>query len=133
MDILGARPNAFLILIAGWSFFLERKPATAFGFFAGIIQGATAGANLTHYAISCTVTAFAAASSRELRLERHVAMVLATGFAVTLLARLLFMFLAAPPGLGSYLGATILSGLMNGALVVPLFWLLSKLWARETH
>jgi cell shape-determining protein MreD len=124
--ILGAAPDFILTLIGAASLFLSRGAAAFLGFLLGVAMGSLSGANMTHYVVSRTVAAFLAAWSRELHLEPHKATVFFTVFLTTVIARVVFMFLAAPSGIAGYLGATILSGIYNGLLGIPVYALLWK-------
>lgn len=127
LAVFGARPDFILIALAAICPIVSRPGAIWTGFAGGVIQGAVAGANLTHYAISRIVTALALSWLPELRLESTPWLLAATGFLSTLLAQILLMFLAAPPGIAAFLGATIGSAVYNGVLMIPLFWVLGKL------
>lgn len=110
---------------------LTVRPGTGAGtgFLAGLIQGALAGANITHYVVSRAVSGFLLSWSRDSGLEFGTA---ATSIAVmiaTVGARLIFMFFAAPPDIGAFLQATILMALYNGVIAVPTSILLYR-WAK---
>lgn len=114
-----ASPDFLLILVGAVSMYATRRWAAVLGFAAGLFQGALSGANLMHYVASRTLGGFLVAWSRDLNLERHFLWVLVAGFLLTLCAQLVWMFLAAPPDIPAFLGATILSGLYNGVLLLP--------------
>ncbi|MBI5708582.1 MAG: hypothetical protein HZC36_16475 [Armatimonadetes bacterium] len=130
LSVFGVQPDFMVVAIAAAGPHLTRPGATWFGFFAGLCQGAVAGANLTHYVISRTSAGFLVGSLRELRLETGWALAAMTGFVATLFAQVVLMFLAPPANILGFLGATIGSAVTNGVLVVPLSLLLGR-WLPE--
>ena len=58
MGIFHATPNFLLIALGCTGVYLKRGPATALGFAVGLVEGALAGANLTLYVASRTITGF---------------------------------------------------------------------------
>ena len=129
MALFGASPDFLLISLAAGSLFLKRNQAGMLGFVCGLIHGALAGANLTHYVISRTIGGFLAAWSRTRTLEPNAALAIGTGFFLTLVSQVLFMFLSPPKsGLAAYLGATIITAAYNGVLVLPVY--LALKWLR---
>ena len=124
--LFGASPDYLLIGISAASFFLERMPAAAVGFTAGLVQGAISGANLGQYIAARTISGFLAGWFNDSRyVPSHLKLFL-TGVGVTLISRVILMFLAPPMGIGSYLAATILSAAYNGVLVLPVYALLKR-------
>ncbi|MFZ4506822.1 MAG: hypothetical protein ACOYON_03895 [Fimbriimonas sp.] len=128
LAIYGVSPDFLLIFLACLSPIGSRMQGASVGFAAGALQGALAGANLMHYAISRSVTGLLAAWSSEMRLQANPLLGLFTTMLVTVIARLLFLFLAPSPNLLGYLGATIGSATYNGVLAVPLYWLLNRIF-----
>jgi hypothetical protein len=128
LEIFGAQPDFLLVSLAGGALYLNRTQGAVLGFFCGLIHGGLAGANLTHYVISRTVGGFLAGWSKRTALEPNAVFAMATGFFLTVISRLLFMFLAAPKELLPYLGATIVTAAYNGVLVLPVYFLLR--WLR---
>lgn len=124
--VFGASPDFILIFLAATSVRLNHMPAAWNGFFAGVVQGAVAGANLTHYTISRTATSFLLARLPDFRLETSLALAGVTAFFTTIVGQIVFMFLAAPRPLLGFLGATIGSALMNGVLIVPVFLVIER-------
>jgi rod shape-determining protein MreD len=130
--LLGAEPDFLIVFLASFSLLASRYAGATVGFLAGVLQGALAGADLTHFAISRTLGGFLTSWSRDFQLEQTAVAVAGTAFATTLVCRVLFMFLAAPPDIARFLGATIISALMNGLLSVPTHRLLRAIWAPDT-
>lgn len=128
IQVLGARPEFVMIVLFSHSLLWRPMGASIGGFAAGLLQGALIGANLTHYVLSRAVGAFALSGSRSLGYELSVVLVGLVCALATVGTRLLFMFLAPPPSIPAYLGATIGSGLYNGLIAIPLFALLRRLY-----
>lgn len=122
-----AIPNFLLVLAAAWSPFLNRSQGALLGFAIGTLNGAVVGANLSQYVVSRTLTSFLAAWANDIRFAPSLPTLFATGFFSTVFANLAMMFLAPPPGIGAYLGATILSAVYNGVLVWPVYALLKRI------
>jgi rod shape-determining protein MreD len=127
LSIFGARPDFILILVSPLSMLVPRKKGSALGFAGGVLQGAIAGANLAPFAISKAVAGFMGAWSRNIELERNFIVVFVTTFVVSLIAGLVWMFLAAPQGVAVYLGDTIGSAMYNGVLAIPVYMLLERM------
>lgn len=127
MSILGAYPDFPLVAIAAVSPFLYRSGGSLFGFVLGVAHGAIAGANLMHYAISRAIAGFAGGWVNDLRIVPTYPAVMITTACLTVLTRLVFMFLAPPSGIGPYLGATIVGAVYNGVLVWPVYALLKRI------
>jgi len=122
-------PDFLLVTSAVLCLTVRPSTGAGTGFLAGLIQGALAGANLTHYVLSRAVTGFVLSWSRDSGVEFGTA---ASAFAVvisTIGSRLIFMFFAAPPDIGTFLQATILMALYNGVIAVPTCVLLYR-WAK---
>jgi rod shape-determining protein MreD len=124
--IFGVRPDFLLIVLVPLSLFVNRSTAAVLGFFAGLLYGAAAGANLTHYAVSRTLAGFAGSWSKATGLELNLVVLAITTAIVTVLAQMVWMFLAAPSGVLSFLGDTIGSAMYNGVLAVPFYMLLRR-------
>lgn len=127
MSIFGASPDFMLISLAAGSLFLNRAQGSWLGFACGLIQGALAGANVTHYVISRTTGGFFAGWSRTTTLEPNAILAFGTAFLLTLFSQVLLMFLAPPLQIGPYLGATIIAAAYNGVLVLPAYFLLKRM------
>jgi hypothetical protein len=126
MGIWSAHPDFFLVALASGALFASRAQAALLGFFCGLLHGALAGANLSHYVVSRTVAGFLGGWIRSTSLETNAWLAFGMGFLVTVASRLLFMFLAPPPQLLPFLQATILAAAYNGLLVLPVYLLFRK-------
>ena len=126
LSVFGATPDFLLIFSLVFSTALSRPGATALGFGAGLITGGLVAANLTHYIVSRTFTCFLASWSRRLRFELSYPTIATTVFLGTLIARILFMFTAAPRDVGLFLRDTIAEATYNGVLALPLYSLVKR-------
>lgn len=126
LEILGSRPDFMLTFMGCMCLFMSRTAGSVLGFFCGLTYGALAGVHLFASIFSRTVTGFIAPAGRKFGLEVTPLVVAATVFAVTVVSQLLWLFLAAPKGVLSFLGDTIRSAMYNGLLSVPLYALLRK-------
>ncbi|RYG35557.1 hypothetical protein EON81_12365 [bacterium] len=127
LGIGGAVPDFPIIVLAVLAPWLPRSGATVLGFFAGLVHGAVAGANLTAYAISRTLTGFGLGSMSSLELEPSVLLAMITAAIATLIAGLISLFLAPPPALTPFILATIGSAIYNGVLAAPAHLILGRL------
>jgi rod shape-determining protein MreD len=133
MSLVGVAPDFLLIFGLGISLHTSRPGAAGVGFFAGLIYGGLAGANITHYIISRCVACFATSWSRRLRLELNYPTVAATIFTGTVIARIFFMFTAAPQDVGGFLRDTIAEATYNGVLALPLYALVKRVMPQTSR
>jgi hypothetical protein len=124
--ILGARPDFLLAFLAPLCLLMHRVGGALTGFLAGLIQGAIAGANMTHYIVSRTLTGFIISWSRGLEYEVSLLLAGLIGALTTLLAQSLLMFLAPPPEIFPFMGATIRTAVYNGVLAMPIYAVLKR-------
>lgn len=132
MAIFGVPPDFLLVAMGAMALLTHRTKATSFGFLAGLIQGALSGANMAHYIVSRSVSAFAMAtvSRSGLQIGLLLAGVLCAG--MTVLAQFLLLFLAPPRDILSFIGATIGTAVYNGVLAMPLYALLRRFAEPQT-
>lgn len=125
--ILNARPDYILVMLSCICLYSSRSGGALAGFAAGLLSGAITGANLTQYIFSRTVTGFVDAWARNLGLDPNAVTAALNSFFMTVVAQLILMFFAPPPGIASFLGATIGSAMVNGVLAVPVNALLRRI------
>lgn len=124
---LGAvRPDFLLVVSLVLSIQARTTGALTLGFVAGVIQGALAGANLTHYVLSRVGAGAALAGLKSLGIEVSGLMAGVLVAAGTVVAQILLMFLAPPGAILPFLGATIGTALYNGVLGALLHALLKR-------
>ncbi|HRI43841.1 MAG TPA: hypothetical protein PLL78_14805 [Fimbriimonadaceae bacterium] len=134
LAVFGCEPNFLLAVMAPMA--LVSRPAVGgwIGFAAGLTQGALAGANLTHYVISRTVAGFLTSlgSLLDIRLAIGVAGLVCA--ACTLVAQVLFMFLAPPPGgsIVSYLLTSFGTSVYDALLAMPIYALIRRWFGPQT-
>lgn len=126
ISLLGAQPDFIVLTLSLVSMHVGRVPSLFCGFYFGLLQGALPTANLAHYILSRTLTAYAVAASNQLRLFPSAALVFATVALSTALSQTVWMFIAAPGNIGAFLGDTIGTAVVNGVLAMPLNALLRK-------
>lgn len=125
--ILNARPDYLLVMLSCLCLHANRSGGALLGFVAGLLSGAITGANMTQYIFSRSVAGFMDAWSRNLGLDPNSLTAALNSFFLTIVAQLILMFFAPPPGIASFLGATIGSAMVNGVLAVPVHALLRRI------
>jgi len=133
MAIAGSRPDFFLIVLTPLALWSPRKTGTILGFICGLVQGATAGANMVGYTASRTIAGFTISWSKQIGFQPNIVVIAITAGAATVLAQLVLMFLAPPAGVMSFLRDTIGSALYNGVLAVPVYLLLKGILNPSTR
>ncbi|MCW5942675.1 MAG: hypothetical protein KIS66_10615 [Fimbriimonadaceae bacterium] len=126
MAVFGCPPDFVLAVVLPASLLARRSGGSLLGFVAGVLQGGMAGANLTHYAISRAFAGFCGGWSRGMLAEPHGLLVFLHAAVGTLLAQVLFMFLAPPAEIVGYLFATIGTAMYNGVIAIPVHALLRR-------
>jgi hypothetical protein len=127
MAIFGAAPDFLLMVMSCLCLYASRTGGALIGFFCGFAAGAITGANLSHFIFSRTIAGFCDAWSRNLGLDPNAIVAAVNAFVVTVFAQVILMFLAPPPGIAAFLGATIGSATVNGVLAVPVHALLRRI------
>lgn len=127
LAIFGVAPNFLLIALGPMALLSRPSVGGTMGFFAGLIQGALAGANLTHYVISRTLAGFLTSLGNQLDIRLALIVAGLACAATTFIAQLILMFLAPPSGsLIAYLFGSLGMALYNGILAIPLYSLLRR-------
>ena len=127
LAVYGSPPDFPLIVLAALALLGERKAGTLTGFFAGLIRGVLAGANLAAYAISRTILGFVLGWIRFAGLIPNAPVAGISAFVGTLLAQGLVMIPAHRGPLVPFLAGTLITAGINGALAMPLYALLRRL------
>ncbi len=122
----GVVPDFLLIATGCLALFGSRRSGSVIGFFAGVLEGALAGANLAAYAVSRTIGGFVAGWFTSLEFEANAGVAFFIVLATSVLAQLLLVFVAPPGQLVPFLLATIGSAVYNGVLAMPLYALLRR-------
>lgn len=123
------RPDFFLIVMLPMALFCNSTGAIWCGFFAGLLHGGLAGANLTHYVLSRVCAGAAIANVRQLGLQVSLPIAGLMVAGGTVVAQILLLFLAPRGAILPYLGATIGTAFYNGVLGTLVFALLKKLYS----
>lgn len=122
-----AAPDLYLVLIGASAPLLNRWQTTWLGFVCGLTHGACAGANMTAYIVSRTITAFFAGWANDLRIAPSFWLASITSAIATLFAQLGMLFLAVPRNIEGFIADTILTAVYNGVLALLLYAVLSRL------
>ena len=133
LAVVGATPD-FLLVVALTSSILMRPGTSAgFGFLAGLLQGAMAGANLAHYVISRVITCFFIGYESKLEIGVRVEFAALTVMVGTVVSGVLLTILAPPSEIWPFLRATIGSAIYNGVLAVPTYLLVRRLFKHQVN
>jgi hypothetical protein len=129
LAVFGCAPS-FLLAVVGPMALLSRASfAGGVGFASGLIQGALAGANLTHYVISRSIAGFLTSLGGQLDIRLALPVAGLACAATTIVSQLLLMFLAPPPGsLVGYVFGSIGMAIYNGLIGIPIYALLRKIF-----
>ena len=127
MGIFIARPDFLLIFLSVMCLHCTTAGATVLGFFAGLMMGAPAGANLGAYIISRSVAGFVDGWIGVIGFQPNLFWAAVNTAIVTVVAQLLLMFLAPQQGITAFLAATIASAVYNGVLAIPTYALLRRI------
>lgn len=122
--IFGVRPDFLILFLAPISLMTSRMGGATLGFFAGLLEGAASGVSMAHYIASRAIAGFLGSWSRAIGMHINWGVASITTVILTVVSRLIFMFLAAPTGVLRFLGDTIGSALYNGVLAIPVYMLL---------
>jgi len=124
---VGIVPDFLLVFVAVFALFSSRPAATANGFFAGLLEGALAGVNLTHYVLSRTLAGFFGGAASAFNFQPNMGVAALMAAALTAISQVLLFFLAPPSGIGRFLGDTIGAAMYNGVLAIPVYALLRRI------
>lgn len=116
LGVFGLKPDFMFIVIVLVAIRSRPSVAAVTGFFGGLLQGGPAGANLTAYCLTRMVVAFACAFIARTGLSLNPLSVAGLTVASTAVAQLVLLFLAPPPDIGVFLGATLGTAIYNGVV-----------------
>lgn len=125
--ILGASPDFLLISLSCLCLMGNRKAGVTLGFAAGLLQGALAGANLTAYVITRTLSGFLIGWFNDLEMEANPVLAFFVTSAVTVFAQLLLLFGAPRGSVFGFLGGTLIGAVTNGVLAIPVYVVLKRI------
>lgn len=126
ISIFGAKPALGLMFAGCCSLLVRPGAGAATGALTGLWEGCVAGANLTHYFFSRTVTCFLTSLARSVDVEFGVILCAIVVAIMTLCGELLYMLLAPPPDITRFIQDTIGSAMYNGVLAIPTYAFLRK-------
>lgn len=131
LSILGAQPSFFLVVLGPMALLSRPRTGAAVGFAAGLMQGALAGANMTHYIISRSVAGFLTSLGTQLDIRIALSVAGLASAGTTLVAQFLLLFLAPPAdSLVAFFFRSLGMSLYNGLLSIPLYALLRGWFAK---
>lgn len=128
MIIVSGRFEALLALAAGLSIATRPAAGAFWGFLAGVIAGGMSGANMAHYCISYTTACFLASYAARLPLEQKGGIALLELTGTILVAKIIYMFLAAPPNVGSYLASASISAILSSFIGLAVYALARRIF-----
>ncbi len=123
-----ARPDLIAVVGLSWALVVAPVWGTVIGFVMGMLAAASPGMHAFALTFAGVVVGTLAPLSRNYGLEIPIPVGMLLVAVGTLLMRLIAMFLAGPPDLADYIGATILTAVYNGVLAGPAYGLLRLLF-----
>ncbi len=126
--ILGGRFEFLLAAAAGLSIATRPALGALWGFIAGVVAGGMSGANMAHYTISYATSCFLACYAAKLPLEQKGGIALLELAGTILVAKLIYMFLAAPPNVGSYLASASISAILSSFVGLAVYALARRIF-----
>ena len=113
---LGQRADLTIVLVCLVG--VRTRPAlgAVYGFVAGVAHGGAAGADLTAFAATRTLLGFFSSFVARSSLQFSPYMTGLVALVGTLVAQGLLLFMAPPPDIGHFLGATLGTAIFNGVL-----------------
>lgn len=126
--VVGCQVDAYLILVGVLAVRLDVSGSGAGGFGAGVLQGAMAGANLTHYALSRLVAGALTAWIARVLGPKSWPVALASIGIATLVGQILLLFLAAPSNISGYLIETLKTVAINVLIGAAVHGALNRIW-----
>lgn len=132
LSVFGAQPDFLLVVLSLLCMYASRIGGGLIGFLAGLFAGAITGANMSQFIFSRTITGFCVAWARSFGLDANAFSAAVNTVIVTICAQFILMFFAPPPGIMSFVGATIASAMVNGVLAVPVHALLRRILGPQT-
>jgi rod shape-determining protein MreD len=123
---LGIRQEPVLLVVFLVAVRVRPGLAAGFGFVAGLIQGAAVGADLTALALSRTLMAFVVSFVARSGLQIVPIVMGLIAALATAGAQVALMFMAPPPDIGRFLGATLGTAIYNGVVACLLDALLRR-------
>ena len=127
MAVSGSPPDFPLVALAALALLGERKEGLVAGFVAGLLRGVLAGANLAIYAISRMVLGFVLGWVRHAGLVPNALVAGLSAAVGTVFAQSLLMLVAHRGPVLPFLGGTLFSAMIDGALAIPLYASLRRL------
>ncbi|MBL8065599.1 MAG: hypothetical protein JNM34_07035 [Chthonomonadaceae bacterium] len=112
--LLGHRPALPLMFVTLVGLRVGPRFGALYGFLAGFFEGAAAGANLSAHVLSRTLIGFTCGFVHGSDLQLRPAVVAMVATLATVLAQVSLLFMAPPPDIQSFIGATLGTAIFNG-------------------
>jgi hypothetical protein len=129
VTLFGASPDLVLAVCVPLCLLLDQKMSLWLGLFAGLMYGAAAGANLTHYIASYALSIFGLGYAKQIDVTLNSFTIFLLCASTILISKWILIFLAPPavvfPYLGRSLGPSFYSGLLS-IMLFPVFRLVFK-------
>jgi len=119
-------PDLLLVAMIVVSTFATRRGGAWVGFLSGVLTGGILGVNMASVTFVRTLAGFSVAALSRSGMDRNSSTIAFVSAGTTLVVQLITLFIAPKPAIGVALLATILSAVVNGALSLPIFALLSR-------
>lgn len=133
MSLGGAMPDFLLVTIAVFGLFCNRRGGLLLGFWAGLIHGAMAGANLGAYVVTRSVAGMLVGSLKGFEFEPNSVVAGIQGAVLTVVAQVFLMLISPSGSIPRFLLVTIESAMINGVLAAVLFFLMGRMLVTRTR
>ena len=127
MAVAGSSPDFLLVALAALALLGDRKSGLLTGFVAGLLRGVLAGTNLAVYAIGRMLLGFGLGWIRSAGLVPNALVAGLAAAGGTLFAQGALMLVAHRGPVLPFLGGTLFSAVIDGALAIPLYASLRRL------
>lgn len=121
ISIMGAQPDFILLFVSAISLLVTPRLGMFTGFVGGLLQSATLGVNMWQFILTRMLDGYVSSRIGESDLEIGVVLGAIIIAVSTLATRLFYVFVAPPPSIGAYIGATIGCALYNFVVALPIF------------
>ncbi len=133
LEAFGARPHIGLTVLAISCLFAGPNLAAGLGFMAGLAEAWANGRYAGSYIVTRSVLGYCVGALDQRVFRDHVLMAVAAAMVATLLANGLFFVFAPQPHYVRWIVRTVMSALYNGALAIPLYFLIRRVVSPPRH
>ena len=129
----GCVPDFLLLALGLFSMRGGRLSGAMIGFFAGILYGGVAGANIQLYVFSRVIAGLLIGSVSSMELDSSFLLASIVSVFTVLIGQGIMILLAPHPNLIGLVGATIETAVYNGVLAIPVYALLKRIQGPAMH